>query len=1015
MPIIGSAELEVSVNATEAIASLESMRGAFKKFAEGVRQELEGIGDEFDINGILKSFDVSGAKEGFAVISTVIGDLEGKIRQLSATSKGIELFPQFADVIPQLEAVQQKLREGLGEPIGTLREREAVQRSLFELETQAAHEVAAAKEQSFQVEKQQTEEIRNIRQELFLQETEEAHQLAIERRKAWEASAKAAEEAADRELKAQEKVGAELNAAINRVNPALAKDRQREFDILAAKASGVTEASGKLSGAFDHLAQRGGFLGGVAGKLGGIFGKAEGALASFGFSISDVSILLGTGFAGGVAGVILIAAEFIKKIGEMIEAVVKFGIEAAKIGSQFIALQANIEATFGDSADIVRRFSEVTTLAFGVSQTAALDYLNSVGQLLQSFDISEGAASRMSIALFKVAEGLRRGHEASVTFEQALKDVQDVIAGNLEATRTRLNFTQNEEDLKRIAEGLKDVGISIEGSFTSGERALLSLLGLVEEARARLERIPEAPRTLNEIFEVTRAVIDDVIKDLGTQLAPILTKIADLMLGFVIVMARGVVFWLKFIDGIRAFIKDSPVLLRIFHDLVEGLKVMFPILYVAAKIMKLFTDNGAAARKEAKAFADELSNLDGISDTVIDSLRGLNDETELTAENLQQLADAHVRYQRAVEDADKSITDAELNLARAREDALERTRDVNQQNQRSLQDANEKIEDANIKLQRAREDRQRKLEETLLEHNRKTEDLNRDHNRKLQDFAREEKKIRDQAAFDIVSAFRAIEDAQREDDVVTERAARQKLNEARGGGDLKDFNLERERELEDFRRNAAREHADRIRDLNDLEIESNRQIFDANKALQEAFEDRQRAFEDAIERLDDLERENSRHLFDAQQRLEDAHIRAKRSIDDAAQALDRLNDKFDTEDLTLGEILDKLERMKNAIIDINNIVKGDPFRIPLLPGTIPVAQHGMRNSLGGWTVVGEKGPELVNLPKGSDVFSHPDSRRMVQQGEPRIIAPVLNIHHADRDEEDLWFAISARLAQESTR
>lgn len=45
-------------------------------------------------------------------------------------------------------------------------------------------------------------------------------------------------------------------------------------------------------------------------------------------------------------------------------------------------------------------------------------------------------------------------------------------------------------------------------------------------------------------------------------------------------------------------------------------------------------------------------------------------------------------------------------------------------------------------------------------------------------------------------------------------------------------------------------------------------------------------------------------------------------------------------------------------------------------GRIPGHAKGIMNSPGGLAIVGEKGPELVNLPKGSDVFSNETSRRM---------------------------------------
>jgi hypothetical protein len=47
---------------------------------------------------------------------------------------------------------------------------------------------------------------------------------------------------------------------------------------------------------------------------------------------------------------------------------------------------------------------------------------------------------------------------------------------------------------------------------------------------------------------------------------------------------------------------------------------------------------------------------------------------------------------------------------------------------------------------------------------------------------------------------------------------------------------------------------------------------------------------------------------------------------------------------------------------------------------IPGFADGVRNFSGGLAVVGERGPELVNLPKGADVFSNEESRRMTSGG-----------------------------------
>jgi uncharacterized Tic20 family protein len=71
-------------------------------------------------------------------------------------------------------------------------------------------------------------------------------------------------------------------------------------------------------------------------------------------------------------------------------------------------------------------------------------------------------------------------------------------------------------------------------------------------------------------------------------------------------------------------------------------------------------------------------------------------------------------------------------------------------------------------------------------------------------------------------------------------------------------------------------------------------------------------------------------------------------------------------------------------IRVENPIPGQPPLVdwggvtigtPDLP-TIPLLAQGVRNWRGGLAVVGEHGPELVNLPRGADVYSNRESRRM---------------------------------------
>ena len=67
---------------------------------------------------------------------------------------------------------------------------------------------------------------------------------------------------------------------------------------------------------------------------------------------------------------------------------------------------------------------------------------------------------------------------------------------------------------------------------------------------------------------------------------------------------------------------------------------------------------------------------------------------------------------------------------------------------------------------------------------------------------------------------------------------------------------------------------------------------------------------------------------------------------------------------------------------------------------------GARNYKGGWALVGERGPELLDVPRGANVFSAGDTSRMMRGGD--VIFQIAEARHYDEDA--LLRAAAARLA-----
>lgn len=83
-------------------------------------------------------------------------------------------------------------------------------------------------------------------------------------------------------------------------------------------------------------------------------------------------------------------------------------------------------------------------------------------------------------------------------------------------------------------------------------------------------------------------------------------------------------------------------------------------------------------------------------------------------------------------------------------------------------------------------------------------------------------------------------------------------------------------------------------------------------------------------------------------------------------------------------IKDMPGKIANAIGNVGQVIRdklGDwdiPGPLGKVKDVIPGFATGVRNFEGGWAMVGEQGPELVNLPAGSDVFTNSDTMNMLR-------------------------------------
>lgn len=96
-------------------------------------------------------------------------------------------------------------------------------------------------------------------------------------------------------------------------------------------------------------------------------------------------------------------------------------------------------------------------------------------------------------------------------------------------------------------------------------------------------------------------------------------------------------------------------------------------------------------------------------------------------------------------------------------------------------------------------------------------------------------------------------------------------------------------------------------------------------------------------------------------------------------AKNKINSAFDSVKTRINKVKDAFYKLRDAASTAINKIKGIKF--PSVPSWVPGFAEGVRNFGGGLALVGEKGPELVRLPKGSDVIPNDEIKHKIQKQE----------------------------------
>lgn len=116
--------------------------------------------------------------------------------------------------------------------------------------------------------------------------------------------------------------------------------------------------------------------------------------------------------------------------GLSIRAVVSFAKECINLGSDLAEVQNVVDVTFGDGAETINSWAKTTQKAFGLSELSAKQYSGTMGAMLKSTGIANGAAQEMSMTLAELAGDMASFYNLQT--DEAFAKIRAGISGETE-------------------------------------------------------------------------------------------------------------------------------------------------------------------------------------------------------------------------------------------------------------------------------------------------------------------------------------------------------------------------------------------------------------------------------------------------------------------------------------------------------------------------------------------------------------------------------------------------------
>lgn len=284
--------------------------------------------------------------------------------------------------------------------------------------------------------------------------------------------------------------------------------------------------------------------------------------------------------------------------GLSIRAIVNFSKECINLGSDLAEVQNVVDVTFGDGAETINSWAKTTQKAFGLSELSAKQYSGTMGAMLKSTGIANGAAQEMSMTLAELAGDMASFYNLQT--DEAFAKIRAGISGETEPLKQLgINLSVANLEAYALSKGIT----KSYNAMSQAEQVLLRYNYLVQTtADAQGDFARTSGSWANQV-RVLQLNLESIKATLGQAFINVLTPCLQIL--------NEVLSKLQLVANA---ILDLSVLL--FGD-AGGASAGSSAAVTASEAI---ADNAAAAAGSAKAYAKSLAGFDKLN--IIGSSKG---------------------------------------------------------------------------------------------------------------------------------------------------------------------------------------------------------------------------------------------------------------------------------------------------------------------------------------------------------------------------------------------------------